>query len=239
MVTPPWGIVLDMDDTLYLERDYVRSGFDAIGARLVEDGLDAGAVSTFLWARFESGARGNHFDELLAAHASVLPGRRSKSELIAELVATYREHTPDIALLPGVEALLAELRTDGHRLALISDGALASQDAKVTALGIRGLVDGPVVLTDVWGRDHWKPHARAFEEVQRTLDIAPQRLVYVGDNPAKDFDAPRAFGWWCVRLRLPGQLHHGVDDTVEPDLTATSVDGLRGALADLMARADR
>jgi putative hydrolase of the HAD superfamily len=30
-------VVFDVDDTLYLERDYVRSGFDSVGAWLQRD----------------------------------------------------------------------------------------------------------------------------------------------------------------------------------------------------------
>lgn len=235
MNLPCWGIVLDMDDTLYLERDYVRSGFDAVAARLVKDGLDADVASAFLWERFVAGKRGDHFGELLVEHGSRLSDERPTSELVADLVTVYRGHEPVIELLPGMRELLVELRAAGHQLALISDGALASQQAKVKALGVDDLVAGPLVLTDVWGRDYWKPHPRGFEEVQRSLDIPPERLVYIGDNPRKDFGAPRALGWWCVRLRLPEQLHHAVDDTIEPDLTLTSIDGLRDALAVLTA----
>jgi len=53
--------VLDIDDTLYLERDYVRSGFCAVGRWLAEHQN----VEDFFeraWALFEAGARGNIFD---------------------------------------------------------------------------------------------------------------------------------------------------------------------------------
>ena len=59
-------VVLDIDDTLYLERDYARSGFTAIGdwarAELGVDDLGERA-----WAAFEAGTRGTIFDEALAA----------------------------------------------------------------------------------------------------------------------------------------------------------------------------
>lgn len=220
------GVVLDLDDTLYLERDYVRSGFGAVAAHLArERGVDADRVRTHLWDRFTRGERGSHFDDLVASDPA-LAGTG-----VADLVEVYRHHVPDIRLLPGVPELLRALRTDARPTALISDGVLAGQEAKVAALGLTDLVDGPVVLTDVWGRDGWKPDPRAFVHVAEAWGMPHDDLVYVGDNPHKDFDAPRALGWACVRLRMPGQLHHDVDDRVQPDLTVGSVTALAAALS--------
>lgn len=231
MVRSARGVVLDMDDTLYLERDYVRSGFRAVADHLASTrGVDAERVRQHLWQRFVRGERGSHFDDLVASD----PALRDAVD-VRDLVDVYRHHVPDIHLLPGVADLVRGLRAAGLRTAVISDGALASQQAKVDALQVDQLVDGPVVLTDVWGREGWKPHPRAFVHVQDTWALAGEALVYVGDNPAKDFDAPRDLGWSCVRLRLPGQLHTDVPDRVEPDETATSVE----ALAHLLLPAPR
>jgi putative hydrolase of the HAD superfamily len=220
------GVVLDLDDTLYLERDYVRSGFGAVAEHLAERwGVDADSVRKHLWRRFDSGERGNHFDDLIAAD----PSLRGQVD-VNELVEVYRHHVPEIRMLPGVKDLLGALRAAGRRTGVISDGALAGQQAKVDALGVDSLVDGPVVLTDVWGRESWKPHPRAFLHVQEEWDLPGEALVYVGDNPHKDFDAPRDLGWTCVRLRMPGQLHSEVEDRVTPDVTVTSVDALTRAL---------
>lgn len=226
MIRARRGVVLDLDDTLYLERDYVRSGFAAVAAHVAtRSDTDASRVEDHLWRRFTSGERGSHFDDLLASD----PALRDRVD-VAELVEVYRHHAPDISLLPGARELLADLRVTGRRTAVISDGALAGQQEKVRALGLEDLVDGPVVLTDVWGSEGWKPHPRAFLHVQDAWGLPPEDLVYVGDNPHKDFDAPRALGWACVRLRMPGQLHHDVADRLDPDVTVDSWAGLAEVL---------
>ena len=195
-------MVFDMDDTLYLERDYVRSGFTAVAETAAP--LARATVADLIelmWGGFLAGRRGSAFDELLAAY----PLLREEVD-VSELVHVYREHQPRITLMPGTEPLLAGLRRDGVPVGLISDGALSSQTAKVAALGVGSYAD-PVLLTDAWGPEWWKPHTRAFEEVARSWDVPHAELVYVADNPAKDFTAPAALGWSSVRLRLPGQLH--------------------------------
>jgi putative hydrolase of the HAD superfamily len=59
------------------------------------------------------------------------------------------------------------------------------------------------------------------------------RLMYVGDNPAKDFATPRRLGWQTVRLRMQGQLRFA-EEPPSPAYGAaaevTSIDAIRGVL---------
>ena len=49
-------VVFDIDDTLYLERDYVGSGFAAVGA-WIEANLGFRSFSDRCWIAFRSGRR--------------------------------------------------------------------------------------------------------------------------------------------------------------------------------------
>lgn len=219
MVNGLAAVVFDIDDTLYLERDYVRSGFGVVSRAIAPDaGAPPLSVFETLWGLFESGARGDHFDSLLREY----PEAASRWS-VRDLVALYRGHEPDIALLPHMEPLLDELKGRGASLAIVSDGNLASQVAKVTALGLDRWFE-EICLTDAWGRDYWKPSTRAFRHVAATLGAEPPNLVYVADNPHKDFLAPLHLGWGVTRLRLPGQLHVEVNCENVPE--ASSVEQL-------------
>ena len=60
------AILFDLDDTLYLERDFVKSGFRAVAWWLQqENGLPEKETFTRLWSMFTSGERGDLFDRLL------------------------------------------------------------------------------------------------------------------------------------------------------------------------------
>lgn len=224
------GVAFDLDDTLYLERDYVKSGFRAVAEHVAAgDGELQGRAFALMWEGFLGGARGTTFNTLLATFPEL--GERYT---ITDLVACYREHAPTIDLLPGVEALLLELQSRGARLAVISDGPLVSQAAKAAALGVARYAD-PVILTDAWGQAYWKPHARAFGAVACAFGLPPERLLYVGDNPEKDFHAPTRLGWRSVRLRLPEQVrHHLPHAEMPPTFEVTSVAALRERLLDLL-----
>ncbi len=204
--------VFDIDDTLYLERDYVRSGFQAVGDWAAE-WLDIANFGDRCWCRFQSGRRHLIFDEVLRES-----GRETVPSLISALVEIYRTHAPAITLCPDAKAALHAI-SEIASLAVITDGPAASQCRKIEALGLKDLAR-PIVLTDVLGAELRKPHPRAFEHVMRCRPAG--HYIYIADNPAKDFTAPRQLGWLTVRVRRPGGLHSEVANlAVTPDLEVT------------------
>ncbi|MGB6687367.1 MAG: HAD family hydrolase [Terracidiphilus sp.] len=199
------GAVFDLDDTLYLERDYALSGFRYVAATIGGDGCAAERILRFLQSGFEAGVRGNAFDCLVAEYPEL--GLRWN---VGDLVEMYRSHKPVIQLLPGMSYLLQGLKSKGIRLALITDGSVAAQSNKAAALKL-GKLFAPILVTDAWGMEFRKPHGRAYEAVMEIWNIPPTQLIYIGDNPEKDFCAPRALGWHTARLRLEQQLRHDLE----------------------------
>lgn len=202
------GVIFDMDDTLCLERDYVKSGFRAVADHL-RDAADADQVFEVMWAMFEEGVRGDTFNRLMDRFPEVAAVCDTKG-----LVNVYRTHNPVISLVPGMGELVETLRTRNIRIGVLSDGPLASQQAKAVALGLYQGVDA-VMLTDSLGRECWKPSAEGFLRLETELGLSGSELVYVGDNVEKDFIAPNRLGWETVRLRLPLQLRFGLEPSGE------------------------
>lgn len=210
-------VVLDIDDTLYLERSYVKSGFDAVG-RWLDTEFGVGGSAEFLWNDFEHGVRGNAFDRLLAFHE--IPAHHA---LVPRLVACYREHEPSIELLPDARRLIDRLGS--RRLAGITDGPPASQRAKASALGLMGRLH-PLVFTGEHGPAAGKPNPFAFERVEQMLDADPVHCWYLADNPQKDFISPQARGWTSIRVRRSDSLHEQID-TPEGVVEIETLDELR------------
>jgi putative hydrolase of the HAD superfamily len=199
---PARTLVFDLDDTLFPERTYVRSGFAAVG-RHVQEQFGRADFENVAWGLFLDDVRGRIFDATLSRL-----GIASSPRLIGTLVQIYREHRPRIVLFPDVEPVIQTLRPHAC-VAIVSDGPLISQERKVEALGLHRLF-GPIVLTDRWGRAFWKPHERAFREIEAATGCRGSECVYVADNPAKDFVAPRRLGWWTARVRRPGGEHAAI-----------------------------
>ncbi|APO78940.1 HAD superfamily hydrolase protein (plasmid) [Rhizobium etli 8C-3] len=222
-------LVFDLDDTLYLESDFAKSGFEAASAWLDRE-MGVANFAAHCQAIFATGRRSRVFDEALVAAG--LAGERT---LTVKLIEVYRQHHPRIQLAPdALEYLCNPART--ARLALITDGHAATQMAKVKALGLEAIFDR-IVYTDVWGSKFWKPHPRAFEAIQEWSGVPCTELVYIADNPAKDFIAPRRLGWRTIQIARLGRIH--MEDASEPDHRAdaviTSLVDLDACLATLRA----
>jgi putative hydrolase of the HAD superfamily len=191
--------VFDLDDTLYLERDYVYSGFKHVGLYAARE-LGIPDFAERAWSLFLAGQRGNIFDKILREQS--LRWDRSKVEV---LISLYRSHPPNICLLPDAVQCLDTLHGK-VRLAIISDGPLASQRNKIVALRLKKWFD-PIVLTQGIGKGFPKPYTSAFHLIQERFGLDSGRFYYVADNPAKDFIAPRKLGWRTVRVRRKEGLH--------------------------------
>jgi putative hydrolase of the HAD superfamily len=187
-------IVLDLDDTLYPEQQFVAGGFRAASSYLLQHGIARAELFPALWDRFCQGARGTIFDDVLKA-AGIVPDQG----LIQELVAVYRSHSPLIALYPDADALLCQAFGQ-KRLGLLTDGPALVQKNKVQALDIEPLFD-IIVYTDALGREFWKPHPAGYKTVMDQLGLAGPECLYVGDNPAKDFAGARSLAWHTAHIR--------------------------------------
>lgn len=194
------AVVFDLDDTLFPERQYVRSGYRAIAEALRRQLGTEDRYEDWLWRRFEGGQAAGALDALNGQfHLSL------DREGIQRLVRAYREHRPEIRPYEGTAEMLALLRPR-LRLGVLSDGYMPAQRLKFDVLGLRRFFDA-VVFTEDLGRDAWKPSAAGFEAIREKLDVPHESCAYVADNPAKDFVAPNRLGWRTVRFLHPGQLH--------------------------------
>lgn len=193
------AFIFDLDDTLYPEVSFVRSGFREVakwcGSNL---GMERGVAYEELLSLFENGAKRNTFDAWVESHDLPIA-------LVPEMVGIYRGHSPDIEPYKGVRELLALVRRN-YKTGLLSDGVLSMQERKLAALKFKDMFD-VVVFSDRWGRDYWKPSQRPYLFALDALDVKPEEAVYVGDNPGKDFLACRQLGMSSVWVRHPASMY--------------------------------
>jgi len=200
-------VVFDLDDTLYDEVDYCRSGFAAVADFLaaLPDTCPAGQIFTALWNQFSAGNRTKTFNAALEELGISYDG-----EMITELIKVYRSHDPKITLPADTEDILKQI-SKKYKLALLTDGFLPAQQLKVRALGIEHYFKS-IIYTELLGREFWKPSHRPFEILMQDLNEKPQTCAYVADNEKKDFIAPNELGFLTVQLIRPARLHSESSD---------------------------
>ncbi|MDP2676867.1 MAG: HAD family hydrolase [bacterium] len=181
----------DLDDTLYDERDFIKSGFSTVAAHMQKShGADAERFCQGLQDILIKYGRGKIFDRILQEYNMYSP------ELVKELVDVYRSHAPTLSLREGAGSFLEYIKKN-YKLALITDGIASVQKNKVRALGIGKFFD-LLVYTDELGVS--KPDVKVFERVMSFFSAPPDQALYVGDNPHKDFIGAKKIGMSTARI---------------------------------------
>lgn len=186
------GVIFDLDDTLYSEKQYVRSGFRAVAEQLCDQ-----EVEEELWGYFLEGK--NAIDELLKVKK--IPERK------AECLETYRNHIPIIGLYDGVKELILRFQQIGIKVGLITDGRINGQKNKISALGLTDMLDDIIITDELGGVQFRKPNDISFRIMQCRWGIPFEQIVYVGDNLEKDFQAPKQLGMKSIYFRNKNGLY--------------------------------
>ena len=200
-------VIFDLDDTLYDEIEYCKSGFAAVSHHLanIPGAPPSRRIFDALWKQFAAGNRTKTFNAALDELA--IP---CDDPLIRELIQLYRNHVPKITLPRDSRDVLARL-SGKYTLALLTDGFRPAQKLKVRALGIEEHFE-TIVYTEELGREFWKPSPAGFEKILQTLNTEPQSTTYVADNELKDFIAPNNLGLTTIQLIRPARIHTQTSD---------------------------
>lgn len=183
------AVIFDLDDTLYSEKQYIRSGYKKIA-----EYFNIPDMEEEMWNCFENG--GKAIDEVLKAHGLI-----SKKE---QALYIYRFQEPKISLYSGVGELLIRIKKK-KKIGIITDGRPEGQRAKLKALNIN--VDKVIITDELSGAEYRKPNPKAFEIMQKELNTEFEKMVYIGDNIKKDFIAPQKLGMKYIWFKNPDGLY--------------------------------
>lgn len=184
------GIIFDLDDTLYSEKAYVKCGYKAVSDYL------GGGYEEKLWSYFEAGKLA--IDKLLE--------ELYREDEKADVLSIYHGHKPDIHLYPGVAEMIAWLKNKGIKVGIITDGRPEGQHNKLEALRLD--IDDVIITDELGGVQFRKPCDIAFRIIATRWRLNPADIVYVGDNPAKDFQAPQQLGMKSIYFNNKEGLYH-------------------------------
>jgi putative hydrolase of the HAD superfamily len=184
-------IVFDLDDTLYEEISYVKSGFRAVADYFEQRcSIPAEESFSFMLERLKGG-RGKIFDDLLFFYNIF------SRERVKKCLSIYRGHFPNITLYPEADIFLRKFVE--CPIYIVTDGNKLVQQKKLAALEIENRVKFSFI-THRYGKMRAKPSPYCFLKIAEWEKALPEDIVYVGDNPYKDFVGIKPLGFRTVRI---------------------------------------
>lgn len=173
-------LVFDLDDTLYDEKKFVYSGFSEVANWISErSNTSSNEIFEFMVKDLSKYGRGLVFNNALKKYF------RETKKNIKKCVSIYRLHKPRISLERDVIDLLLELG-ETYNLYIITDGNKIVQNNKIKSLDVEKYIKR-AFITHRYGLKASKPSLKCFEIIKNIEKINWHELVYVGDNPKKDF----------------------------------------------------
>ncbi len=192
-------LVFDLDDTIYDEVDFVKSGFLEIANYLHKPEL-----YNFMWDKFQSEGSGKIFNYLINDFDIKIP--------IEKLVEIYRFHKPNIKLSPEMIIIFEKINSLKIKTALISDGHYIMQKNKFNSLGLEKYIEFPV-FTDFYQTN--KPNIKPYKIVMNYFKNY-NKFIYIADNPKKDFlalkDSELESKWLGIRYKNPVGIYKNFEN---------------------------
>ena len=201
----PNFVIFDLDDTLYKEINYVKSGFNAVSAYISNHTeLETKIVFDKILNNYYSG--GDAYLEIIKE----LQLNISKDKMIS----IYRSHNPSISLDEKTKNVLDFLYNNNELKGILTDGRTIQQQNKINALGLNEyFID--IVISEEFGSE--KPNVENYSHFMSAKKDVDMKYYYVGDNLNKDFIPPNKLGWVTICLKDNGQNIHGQDFTLEKE----------------------
>jgi putative hydrolase of the HAD superfamily len=190
--------IFDLDDTLYNEIDFLKSGY-----RYIADILSVYIGTNIYETMFDDYRNGaNVFKVIIEKYGSVIPFKK-----VHEIILVYRYHFPSINLDPETENFLRKLKLKDVQLGLITDGRSITQRNKLKSLGINNDFFSDIIISEEFGSE--KPNVKNY--LYFNEKYPEKEFYFLGDNTEKDFSVPAKLGWNSICLKDLGHNIHSQD----------------------------
>ena len=187
------AVIFDLDDTLVSEYEFIISGYRYMSGRLSERlGRSPEEIDDRLW-ELTKDKYAYVFNRLFDSY-----GISYSDEELQGYILDYRNHPAGLRFYPDAYPTLKWLKDRGILRGIISDGDPERQRNKINS-AVEGLPEeepartpeewfDEVILNDEFGgASYRKPNPHGYRVMAERLGIEPAEMIYVGDNPAKDF----------------------------------------------------
>lgn len=186
------AIIFDLDDTLISEYDYVLSGFYEVDKYLKQEcGINCYELLIQLFSKDKQ----NVFNRLLAKISL------NDDMFLKNIINIYRNNQASkVKFYDDVLPFIRRAKESGIKTGIITDGRIEGQQAKLKAVKADAYFDKVIITDSLGGTEYRKPNPKAFEIMKDFFDIKFEEMVYIGDNPEKDFYIEKTHGVKTIQI---------------------------------------
>ncbi len=185
------AIIFDIDNTLIDFLSMKKAASTAAANAMIEAGLHEAPedLSERLFTFYlEHGIESDDaFEEYLKQEYKTVDYRILASAVNAYLKEKYLHLNP----YSGVEDTLSELKRQGFKLGIVSDGVKLKAWMRLNEAGLDGFFDAVVTYEDTGKR---KPAKEPFLLICDQLEVRPEECLMLGDWPERDVQGGRLAG---------------------------------------------
>ena len=186
-------IIFDLDDTLYNEIEFVKSGFKSVAYYLSKKTqYSQNFIYLELLKIMNKNGRGQVFNIFVKQF-------NLKSYYINKCISNYRLHKPKIQIAYKVKKILYNLRKLNYPLYIVTDGNKIVQNNKIVSLGLKKYIK-KIYITHRYGKIYAKPSTYCFKLIKKIEKVKWNQMIYIGDNPKKDFINLKPLGMRTIRI---------------------------------------
>ena len=180
--------VFDLDDTIYPEFEYKKSGLKEISNLIVRlFKVKKSKINQIL------NEEGDIFNEL-SKYLNIPSMKES-------LIWYYRLHSPKIKLKKNTIKTLEKIEENGDEIIFLTDGRTITQRLKLESLG---LLKYKNYISEDYSSE--KPNKLRYKIIND--DYPHHDLLYIADNPIKDFVAPNKLNWTTILVKQNWKTVH-------------------------------
>lgn len=199
------GILFDLDNTLIdfmkMKDQCTRASIDA----MLKAGLNMSYKEAYdgLFKVYEEHGIENpkFFQEFLKKATNKIDYKI----LSAGIIAYRKIKTGQLIPYPNVEETLKKLKKNNIKLGIVSDAPKLKAWLRLTAMN---LVDYFDIILGYEDTGKLKPSAEPFKKALKKLELEPEEVLFVGDNPQRDILGAKKVGMKTV-LAEYGQIFEG------------------------------
>ncbi|WP_033916740.1 HAD family hydrolase [Campylobacter sputorum] len=183
------GVIFDLDNTLYDDRIYIYEMFKIFAKRYEISFEKMKEIFT---------------DEMRLKSIDIFGDILKRLNIYSkkahdEMFEIYENLDCLLSLNDDSVEILEFLQNRGVKMAIVTNGVVGVQKNKIKVLNVKKYIKN-IVYAREFGKECEKPHPKPFLKAVEMLNLNPDEVIFIGDNPLTDIKGAKSAGILAYRL---------------------------------------